>query len=63
MRRNEVLISCVFQMFTVAAQMEQEEDQVQIQVVTTSKEDQTEQHRIIMCHPDNRNLKIKARHY
>ena len=48
-------------MFTVVALKVGEEDQVQIQVAIPSHGDLTEQHRVTMCHPDNQNLKTKAR--
>lgn len=48
-------------MSTVRVLKEAEEDQVQIQVVIPNQEDLTEQHRVIMCHPDKQNSKIKAR--
>lgn len=48
-------------MCTAAVQMQGEEDQVQTQVVIPNQEDRIEQHKVIMCHPDNRNLKTKAR--
>lgn len=47
-------------MFTVVFLKEEEEDPAQIQVVIPNLEDQTNQHKIIMFHQDNRSTKTKA---